>query len=235
MSTFSFKHFQINQSNSLLRVGTDAMIFGAFIQAEDALSGLDIGAGTGVLSLMVAQKNPRIAIDAIEIDEQSSIDLKTNFHNCQFPNQLRNFQADFLNFQFEKKYDLIFSNPPFYEDGYFDEHSKNVSAKHNQHLPFELLLNRVADLLSENGKFWLIIPHQNEDKWVKYAKELGLHLENHISIYGKPAIRIRTILSFSRMPVNSIDTEFIIRDENGFYTSTYKSLTKEYHNKAVLK
>jgi tRNA1Val (adenine37-N6)-methyltransferase len=131
MSHFHFKRFTINQSRTTLKVGTDAMLLGAFIKTNSPRFGLDVGAGTGVLSLMVAQNHSSINIDSVEIDSKSFEDLKQNITESVFKNQINFFNIDFFAFQPNKKYDLIFSNPPFYDDGIKFNSEINFHPKHN--------------------------------------------------------------------------------------------------------
>lgn len=235
MSIFYFKHFHLHQSNSLLKVGTDAMIFGSSIDIDDdCKSILDIGSGTGVLALMIAQKNLQSTIDAIEIDEKSCIDASLNFKESIWSERISLIQSDVKTHIFSKQYDLIVANPPYYENAYFNDLNLKHTAKHNElKLSICDLFEIVSKNLSENGFFWVILPVYNFDKWTSFANQLELYLTKRINIYGKPDSIIRVIGRFSRKNTGIISSSITIRDAKGQYTDEYKRLTIDYHNKKL--
>lgn len=235
MSTFQFKHFTINQSRSALKVGTDAMILGSFIDSTSKKKGLDIGAGTGVLSLMIAQNNPDIEIDAIEIDSDSFLDCKENFAGLKYSEKLKIVHADFLSFSFQKKYDLIFSNPPFYYNSLQSSDERTAISKHSVHLPFDRLFEKVSLLLTENGHFWLIIPAEHTPTIKDIAKENHLFPLHEINVFAKPGKHTRSILSFSKIGGSTSFNSLTIREETGAYTEQYIQLTKDFHFKNLSK
>jgi tRNA1Val (adenine37-N6)-methyltransferase len=233
MSSFSFKEFTIYQENSALKVGTDAMLLGALVECESHFNCLDIGAGTGVLSLMVAQKNPEIEIDAIEIDTLSFIDLEHNFKFSNWNNRLHGICEDFLSFESNKKYDLIVSNPPFYETTFQNEKSQVAIAKHEANLPFDQLFNKVHSMLTENGKFWIILPTENKEKWKEFCLKLELFCIKEIILFAKPSKSKRTVLVFSKMHIQTEKLSFLIRNEDNTYSDAYRELTIDFHNKQI--
>lgn len=235
MSIFYFKHFHLHQSNSLLKVGTDAMVLGASIDVEkDCKAILDIGTGTGVLALMVAQKSLQSTIDAIEIDEKSCIDASLNFKESIWSERLWLIQSDVMNYSFSKQYDLIVSNPPYYENSYFDDSNVKHTAKHNElNLSIHNLFEIVSQNLSDNGSFWIILPADNFEKWNTFSNQLDLYLVKQINVYGKPGSLIRVIAKFSRKNSDLIYSILTIRDEKGRYTEEYKMLTIDYHHRKL--
>jgi len=235
MSVFYFKHFHLHQENSLLKVGTDAMLLGAFVEVDAQVQNiLDIGAGTGVISLMLAQKFELAQIDAIEIDESSCIDTKRNFEESSWSERLVLFQKDIKEFNFSKKYDLIVSNPPYYESAYFDETNKKHSAKHNKlNLAISELFDIVQLNLTDEGNFWVILPSENFNKWKEVAHGLGLELLKQINVYGKPNSLKRVVAKFSKNKADCESLDFIIRNTDGSYTDEYKRLTIDYHHKTL--
>lgn len=233
MSSFSFKHFTIQQSNSALKVGTDAMVLGAFIDAEIALNSLDIGSGTGVLSLMIAQKNPFIKVTSIEIDELSCIDSANNFKNSPWNERFNLIQSNFLTYNFEEKFDLIFSNPPFYENSLINSDLRKAKAKHESHLSFHLLFEKVSNLITQNGEFWIIMPFENALKWIDNASKYELFCIRKINVFAKPNVMKRSILVFSKTEQQLLTQDFIIRNIDNSYTPEYIQLTKEYHSKSL--
>ncbi len=231
MSSFHFKHFSVLQTNSAMKVGTDAMILGAFIHSQGRKLGLDIGAGTGVISLMVVQGNDTIEIDAIEIDSLSVEECETNFKDSPWSSRLNVLLRDFKLFYSEKEYDLIFSNPPYYATTNLSLDRRVSLTKHEESLPSEIILQKVSDLLSNSGDFWVIAPFSEKNKWVTNAKIHGLYLRKSISIQGKSSKDPnRVILTFNRVSAQVDNQKFIVRKENGWYSDEYIELTKDFHS-----
>lgn len=232
---FQFKHFSISQSNSALKVGTDAMVLGALIESWTEKTALDIGTGTGVLALMLAQKNTTLTIDAIEIDSASCVDANYNFENSKWKERLSLIEGDFLAHTFFKDYDLIVSNPPFYVDGLISQDERNNKAKHSNDLNFDSLFKRVHELLSENGVFWLIYPFETHSFVESIASEIGLFPSQLIEIQGKPNRPTRMIACYKKVASNVKNEVFLIRNEEGMYTPTYIQATCEFHSKKIVR
>lgn len=233
MSSFSFKEFTIHQENSALKVGTDAMLLGSLVESDSHLKCFDIGAGTGVLSLMIAQKNPKIEIDAIEIDTLSFLDLQHNFNISDWNNRLNGICEDFLLFESKKNYDLIVSNPPFYETTFQNEKSQVAIAKHEANLPLDQLFNKVHSMLTENGMFWIILPTENKDKWKEFCLKLELFCTKEILLFAKPGKSKRTVLVFSKKYIQTEEVSFLIRNNDNTYSDAYRELTIDFHNKQI--
>jgi len=229
MSIFRFKHFEVNQTNSAMKIGTDSMVFGALIDVEDKFNALDIGTGTGVLSLMIAQKNPKLKITAIEIEANAFEEAKMNFNNSSFQNQLSALHVDFLEFKSDEKFDLIFSNPPYFENASKSlKPSKNL-ARHDDSLPLNKLFEKASDLLTEKGIFWVILPNLTFDTYLDFAIDQGFHLIKQIEIFGKKNQLVRKIGAFSKIIKPLEFSNLIVRKNDGNYTHEYKKLTSEYH------
>jgi tRNA1Val (adenine37-N6)-methyltransferase len=236
MSRFQFKKFTIYQSRSALKVGTDAMLLGASIKVNSPKYGLDIGAGTGVLSLMVAQNHPEIFIDAIEIDPSSFEDLTENILLSDFKNQIQTIQKDFFSCQFIKKFDLIFSNPPFYDDGLKFDQNVIYHSKHSINFSANNFFLKSKELLDVHGELWIIVPFDKTKFWVDTAIQSSLNVVKQIIIEAKPDKKVRSILvfSFDKNQIINI-SKFVVRDSNGYYTQEYHQLTNDFHNKRPLK
>ena len=236
MSYFQFKKFIIHQSRSALKVGTDAMLLGASIKAYSPKFGLDIGAGTGVLSLMVAQNHSGILIDAIEIDLNSYEDLSENVLSSDFKNQIQTIHDDFFTYKFFKKFDLIFSNPPFYDDGLKFDENLVYHSKHSINFSIDDFFLKSKELLDVHGELWIIVPFDKTKFWVDAAIKSSLNLVKQIIIEAKPDKNVRSILvfSFDKNQIINI-SNFVVRDSEGFYTKEYHVLTNDFHNKRPLK
>lgn len=228
MSVFRFKKFDIHQSRSAMKIGTDAMVLGVLINADSCRTALDIGAGTGVLSLMVSQNYPDIQIDAIEIDQPSYEECADNFKRSNWSDNLNPVHTDLLEYSTADKFDLIFTNPPFYLKGLHSEDKRRSQARHNEFMPLDKLAMAVKDLLAENGTFICIVPKENETDWLSAFSDLSLRRK--IDIYGKRRGTInRVVLELSTGAGELMTSTIIIREPDGSYTNQYKELTKEFH------
>ena len=197
MSIFKFKHFDILQKDSAMKVGTDSMILGSFIDSLNKTKGLDIGSGTGVLSLMIAQKNDIIDIIGVEVDDLAVIESIENFKKSKWGNRLKVVKDDFLNLNLEDEFDLIFSNPPYFQTTNQNFETRKAQARHESFLPVNSLLKKVKKILAPTGSFWVIIPFSDLSIWTEKAKNEGLFIQAQINIKGKIESSFnRSIISF---------------------------------------
>lgn len=212
-----------------MKVGTDAMVLGSLIEVEGKKKCLDIGTGTGVLSLMVAQKNPIIQIQAIEIDQESADEANLNFQNSSWSDRLMIFQMDFRNFEFNQQFDLIISNPPYFENGLLNESSRKAKTRHEESLPLMELFEKVSSLLSSDGHFWVILPFETASKWKKTAEDLQFYCAQEIKINGKPNLPKRMVFCFSKSKAPIKQKSMVIRNEDNSYSNEYKKMTTDFH------
>ena len=230
MSIFHFNQFSIQQTNSILKVGTDAMVLGSLVKTGNASHVLDIGTGTGVLALMMAQKNQTANVTAVEIDELSAKDCQENFTNSPWSHRLEIIVKDILEYEADNHFDLIICNPPFYSNSLSNENKRLASAKHAVHLPFDQLFQKIASLLSENGKYWMIFPFQDKQLVSDLAEKCGLFPEIDYSVNGKPNQPVRTVFCFGQLKPTAIEShEITIRNHDNSYTDAYKKLTVDFH------
>jgi tRNA1Val (adenine37-N6)-methyltransferase len=230
MSDFHFKYFTVQQSKSALKVGTDAMVLGALIETSNSVTGLEIGSGTGVISLMLAQKTNSLEIDAIDIDLASFEESKVNFKNSPWSNRLSAFHKDFFKHETEKKYDLIFSNPPFFRRALKSENERSNISKHAQ-FEFDDFFDKAVQLLNKNGHLWLIGPFDDLTFFIDEGAKAGVYPKIRWTIEGRPNKPQRFVVCFSFQRGNTEQFSLIIRDESGKYSNDYIKLTKEFHNK----
>lgn len=227
---FRFKHFTIQQSNASLKVGTDAMLLGALVESNPVDSILDIGTGTGVIALMLAQRISCKQLIALEPDEASFIDAKINFDQQTFNSNYHLFPTSIQAFSTQERFDLIVSNPPFYEGTFLSEFNAKNSSKHQINLTFYELLSCSSSLLTPTGNAWYIFPFEVTTTFIELAQQFNLFPHKIITLYGKPNSPKRTVVAFSKSVEQEVDKKsLIIRDNNGFYTEEYIELTKEYH------
>jgi len=230
LSVFRFKQFDVKQANNPLKVGTDAMLLGAFIDASSKKRGLDLGTGTGVLSLMVAQKNAEIFINAVEINSLAAEECTFNFNQSKWNNRLNCLDSDYLKIDFPKPYDLIFSNPPYHLESIIGSDLNYNRAKHSDSNELAKLFSLVNRILSEDGDFWLILPFQLQTYIQKIAEENQLFCKQMIQIHAKENKRnTRTIFQFQKKESNLNVTDFYIRNADNSYTEAYIQLTKAFH------
>ena len=233
--TFNFKQFHVNQDRCAMKIGTDGVLLGAWTPLiNNPYNVLDIGAGTGILSLMLAQRSNAEQIDAIEIDEDAYEQCVENFEASPWGDKLFCFHAGLDEFvdEPEDEYDLIISNPPFYTDDYKSDNTSRDLARFEDALPFEELIEAAALLLSDNGIFSVIIPFKEEERFVSMCKELDLFPLKITRVKGTPTSEIkRCLLAFCRMEQTPLIDELVIEISRHNYTPEYIELTKEFYLK----
>lgn len=227
MKPFKFKQFEIQQSKGVFRVGTDGVLLGALANVGQASHVLEIGTGTGLISLMLAQRNSHADFLGLDINEEAAGLTKINFENAPFQERLKNIHQDFKTFETEGKFDLVVSNPP-----YFDESGseKDKIARQTVELNFSQLITRASKVLSENGLLSVIIPVEAGDIFISAAKENNLFLVRRVNIKGIENSKIkRLVLEFSPVEKNPEESEFTIEKSPRIYSDQYLELTKEFH------
>ena len=227
MKPFHFKYFSIQQSEKVFRVGTDGVLLGASATVNKARKILEVGTGTGLISLMLAQRNPVTEIHAIDIN-QNAVEIATeNFQNSPFRNRLNISLHDYKTYNPKEKYDLIVSNPPYFEE---NESAKDIVARQQTELSFELLIKKSAELLTEEGLLSVIIPFEAGVFFEEYCLQNLLFLNKKIQIYGiKDSKPKRLISEFSFQNKETIELDFIIEKSPRKYTDEYLELTQEFH------
>ena len=206
------------------------MIFGSFIPVNGKTRALDIGAGTGVLSLMALQQNPTLRIDAVEIHASAAVECVLNVQQSPWPSAVTVHPLDFLSFEATESYDLIFSNPPFYMDGLKSGEEGQDQAKHIDRSDFFRFIRKASLLLSENGLFTLILPGDQRDFLMELAKQCGLIPVRIVSIHANERkLNKRVIIDFTKVSAKLIYQEITIRNLDGTYHSSYIEQTKAFH------
>ncbi len=233
---FQFKQFNVNQDRCAMKIGTDAVLLGAWCPINNnPFSILDIGAGTGILSLMLAQRSNAQQIDAIEIEENAYEQCVENFEASHWGDRLFCYHAslnDFIN-EPEDQYDIIISNPPFYSEDYKTDNSQRDLARFQDALPFEELVKATTLLLSENGIFAVIIPFKEENRLLNLCAQAELFPIKMTRVKGTPTGPIiRSLLAFKRyeLPVLSAN-ELVIESSRHMYTEAYTKLTRDFYLK----
>lgn len=233
---FQFKQFSVKQNKTAMKVGTDGVLLGTWAPIDhNPFSVLDIGAGTGIIALMLAQRTHAEQIDALEIDEDAYEQAVDNFENSPWGDRLFCFHAGLDEFidEPEDEYDLIVSNPPFYSEDYKTDNEQRDLARFQDAMPFEELIEAADLLLSENGIFAIILPYKEEENFIALAKESELYPIKITRVKGTPKSEIkRSLLAFSRNETSEIEiNELIIEIDRHVYTAEYTELTKEFYLK----
>jgi len=220
-----------------MKVGTDGVLLGAWAPVDHKpYSVLDIGAGTGLIALMLAQRSQAEQIDAIEIDENTFEQCVDNFENSPWNDRLFCFHAsldDFMDDLEDEEYDLIVSNPPFYSEDYKTENEQRDLARFQDALPFEDLVEAASVLLSETGVLAVIVPYKEEARLIALAKECDLFPLKITRIKGTPTAEIkRSLVAFSFAETHELPIdELIIETARHQYTEDYIALTKDFYLK----
>ena len=234
---FKFKQFSILQDRCAMKIGTDGVLLGAWTSlVHHPFSILDIGTGTGVIALMLAQRSDAELIDALEIDEDAYEQAVENFENSEWGDRLFCYHAAFDEFveemQDEDKYDLIVSNPPFYSADFSSGNLQRDQARFAGALPFEELLKGVAILLSKEGKFSVILPKKEEADFLKMAKTEGFFPQRITYVKGNRDSEVkRVLLELGFSEVDVIPDELVIENSRHDYTPEYIELVKDFYLK----
>lgn len=232
---FQFKQFRIVQERSAMKVGMDGVLLGAWANAAGAERILDIGTGTGLIALMMAQKNDSAQIDAVEVDQEAFQEAILNVKQSPWSDRI---QTEMLSFQdlakqTGRKYDLIVSNPPFFTNGIKAPAGNRAQARHSDSLPLDVLISGAAGLLYENGRIALVLPVESLPEITKLADLNKLYISRLCLVKPnpqKPEFRILIELSNSEC-ICAEETLMIEFEKHHDYTPEYKALTKAFYLK----
>lgn len=237
---FKFKQFTISQDRCAMKIGTDGVLLGAWASIDHLPNAiLDIGAGTGIISLQLAQRDSHAQIDALEIDAEAFEQCTENFEQSPWGDRLfcyhaslQEFAQELIEEEEQHSYDLIISNPPFYTDDYKTPDDKRDLARFTDALPFEHLVICATHLLAERGRFNVILPKKEEVTFVKLAAAQGLFLLRKCDVRGTNTSEIkRVLLEFSFLKTEPISEELIIEKARHDYTEKYIALVKDFYLK----
>ncbi|WP_394907311.1 tRNA1(Val) (adenine(37)-N6)-methyltransferase [uncultured Mesonia sp.] len=233
---FKFKAFSVAQDRCAMKIGTDGVLLGAWASiSQNPFSVLDIGAGTGVIALMLAQRSNAEIIDAIEIEANAYEQCVDNFEASDWNDRLFCYHASLDEFaaEIEDTYDLIVSNPPFYEENYKSKNTSRNQARFTDALPFQELLKHTSQLLSEEGIFCTIIPFKHFDAFLAFAESEQLHLQKVTFVKGNKDSPIkRCLLQFGFTSEQTPEKdELTIETKRHQYTQAYKKLVQDFYLK----
>ncbi len=227
MKPFRFQNFEISQQADVFRVGTDGVLLGALSHLDGVKKVLEAGTGTGLISLMLAQRNPELHVTALDINPEAVALANSNFQNSPYRDRLRALQADFKSFSSDSDFDLIISNPPYFE---VNHSAKDVFARQTIEMDSAVILHRGVGLLRDGGIISLIVPSGQSPGLEHIARQLGLHLIRRINIFGIAGGPVkRNVLEFSKKEIPATEQEFIIEKGPRVYSQQYLEATRDFH------
>jgi len=230
---FHFKEFSISQEHCAMKVGTDGVLLGAWIEIpHDTESVLDIGTGTGLIALQLAQRSDCPLIDALEIEDRAFEQAVENFENSPWSDRLFCYHASLEDFRHEidDRYDLIVSNPPFFNSPGIPMDAKRKLARQSQEMSFGSLLDAVSDLLSEEGTCAFVIPYAQESEFTKMARQRELFPVRITRVRGHESSPLkRSLVQFKRTEQAPLVDELVLEKERHVYTEAYIALVRDFY------
>ena len=231
---FQFKQFTIRQQHCAMKVGTDGTLLGAWAQASAGLCRvLDVGTGTGLIALMMAQRYPEARAIAIDIDEKAVFQAQENVSASPFADRIKVIEADVQTFEDSEKFDSIVCNPPFFEDSLVCPDPQRTEARHTVSLGYRQLMASAFRLLKDNGRFSVIIPADCRSRLESEAHLRGFFISRLCSVQTTPVkAPKRYMIEFAKHPVNEIDiTNGILEFSPQIRSDWYRELTQEFYIK----
>lgn len=226
---FFFKKFNVDHNQCAMKVGTDGVLLGAWTTSTGQRI-LDIGTGCGLIALILAQRNAGALIDAVEIDEPSAIQAKSNFDNSPWGGRLKAICNDIKNFDPGFYYDLIISNPPYFTDSTPSPDIRKHQVRHNSLLSLSELLRQVKRLLSDDGKFSVILPVVEGEFLIKEAASSELFTERIAGFIPRPGKATeRLLITFSRSAGEIFKENILHYNNENEWSEQYKDLTRDFY------
>ncbi len=234
MNRFRFKTFEVEHHRSTMKVGTDAVLLGAWVELDGAANALDIGTGCGVISLILASRSTSLTITAIDIDSDSTEETRLNFASSKWEHRLMVYNQSLQCFALSpiKKFDLIVSNPPWFINSLrVPGNTRRNNARHNDSLNFPDLIDGSLKLLNDNGRAVFILPSAEGNIFEELAHQKGLYLTRKCLIKSDPKkAPHRWLLEFRLQHPDAVTiTELYVHNEDGSFSEAYKTLTGDFY------
>lgn len=230
---FYFQHFSVRQRDSAMKIGTDGVLLGAWAQPNpSARNLLDIGTGTGLIALMLAQRFSNADIDAIEVDPKAACEAKYNFLKSAWAHRFKLYPCAFNDFVsiLPKQYDHIVCNPPFYINGYPIKDKSRERARSNSHLSYLSLFRGSAKLLNARGKFSLIVPIEHQNKVAEQAQLHGFYLHRETKVRGnRQAAFKRLLLEYARFEGGALCNQLTLETNRNCRTVEHQQLVNSFY------
>ncbi|MBQ9363307.1 MAG: methyltransferase [Bacteroidaceae bacterium] len=229
--SFRFKQFAVRHDRCAMKVGTDGVLLGAWANVEGSTTALDIGTGTGLIALMLAQRNAALSVTGIDIDSDAVKQAQENVQNSPWARRINIEQADFtLNDEQNARYDLIVSNPPFHTEDTLNPDATRTAARHTCSLPFPVLIRKAATLLTAQGHLCLIVPTATAPEVVGEAAAQHLYLSKRTDVKTTPRKTAkRTLLEFTPNITQTVYSILTLQDEHQKRTGEYMALTQDFY------
>lgn len=229
---FRFRQFEIRQTGAAMKVGTDGVLIGAWATHEKPIHVLDIGTGTGLIALMIAQRFPEAQVEAVEIDEETCQLAKHNFENSKWPHRITPHHSDFQTFAetSANQFDLIVSNPPFFVNSLKSPNPRRNLARHDERLPLNSLLWGIENLLTRKGSAHLVLPYSTIEVVENVLKTSSLHLSRYTIVRplkSKPPHRI--LVSLVKIKTAPTFSELIIEKQRHTYSDDFSRLVADFY------
>ena len=229
---FQFKQFRINQDRCAMKVTTDACILGAWTPLLPGVKEvLDIGTGTGLLSLMLTQRNPGIRIDAVELEKEAREQATENVKNSIWHDRVKVIEADIKEYDSGYKYDLIISNPPFFNNSLLSNNDTDNLARHTLSLSYSELLEVIKYNLSDNGYASVLLPCPEYFQFYELINRIGLYEARKLMIRHNAHSEVKRVITVFGKPksVESVSCELVIKEDGQNYTAAFKELLAPFY------
>ena len=235
LKPFEMKEFSVAHDQCAMRVNTDGCLLGALagedLSSNDVQHALDIGTGSGVIAMQLAQRFPKAYVDAVEIHGPSAKQATNNFKESPFANRIVCYHEPIQEFELNLLYDIIVSNPPYFEDGPTKMDAGVAAARHALTLDFKSLVHNAARLLKATGKFWVILPCDQSDRFLDEALDEGLHLNSIIHIHPKEnRTANRCIYALGKYDIEEpVRRKIILYENDQCYTTEAKEVLSPFY------
>ncbi len=231
MSAFRFRCFEVSHDRCAMKVGTDGVLIGAWCDVSVGDRVIDVGAGSGLIALMVAQRNEAAMVDAIDVDDGAVEQARENVSRSLFADRIRVMRQDFCEVGgLKEEYDLIVSNPPFYTADTLSPNRERSMARNAGSLPFEVLVRRAAELLAPNGELAMVVPVDAARHIISLGAEHGLYLTRRTDVADSPTAEVkRVLLAFGHEIRMTERSRLFVHDERGERSEEMGRLTAEFY------
>lgn len=228
---FSFKRFTVYHDKCAMKVGTDGVLLGAWTHVDTSQRILDIGTGSGLVALMLAQRC-EASITAIDIDSEAVEQAQINIDASDWKERMEVYHTDLCKFSPEHLFDTIVSNPPYFVDSLKCSDIQRNTARHNDTLTSEQLFGNVSGMLCEEGEFSLVLPFEQTESAISIGEKYGLYPTRHTRVITRPGLPPkRSLLAFKKHGEEYIPQDLVIELERHVYSKEYIALTKEFYLK----
>lgn len=232
-ATFYFKKFEVKHDKCAMKIGTDGVLLGAWVDLIEKNKVLDVGVGSGLIALMIAQRANYSQVRGLELDSSAASQAKDNCCKSSYHNQLIIDNVGLKEFQSDEKFDLVVSNPPFFMNSLKTPEEQRTQARHTDTLEPELLFSKSYELLAEDGELAIIFPSQSNELIQEIANDSGFFVKRKCDVYATSHADMpkRTLWQFSKKKCTIERTKLVIEKARHDYTDGYIALTREFYLK----